>query len=626
VFIACQASAANKYYASAAGSDGNACSISLPCRQVNKLISVASSGDTLLLNGGDSFNSFIVSKSNLWIGSYGTGQPIITGFIALSGWTLLGGGIYQTACAGCSVNTNLLLMNGVQQPLARWPNTGYRTYTSFSGTTSITDPTLTNTPNWTGGYVAIRNNRFTLSTNLITNHSTTVITYTAATSQTGNNNYGYFIIKDSLALDTLGEWWYSPSTGNMKMYFGAANPASYTVQTTTVDTLITVVNNLRNITFSNLDLEGAGVYGYYIGKDTNVVVKNNTIRYSGGIGYWSQQGDSCQLINSIIQYCNSVGVGDDASGKSGYYGTDTISNIALIPGQAFLLQGHNWMGAFLNDSFNIIEYSRIHNTGGNGINIYDAKSCNNNAADSSNLVVDDGGPIYCLGYTDTTVVKRIYQNVVGDGVGAPAGTNTAIGFSNGIYVDQNNANVYVDSNTVYNCSNAGIYFHDSRNSYILGNTVYNCKYQLLFQGDQPTQPIVRMTVKKNVFGISKTTQDVIHFDAFNGLRFNNSFGTLDSNYYGLTPSSATCFYSGLSQTYSQWHDSTSDSHGTLLPSPTLFQYNNTQSPIPLSLTKNYYDALNKSYYISTVVPAFGSLFLVPGSFINYTPGVKWILH
>lgn len=617
-----KASATNYAISSSVGSDGGGCSLAAPCQTIAKANTLGIAGDSIFFKGADTWSETLRPRTGVYYGTYGTGKAIITGFTTLSGWSSLGSGIYQAACSGCNVNTNILLMDGIQQPIARFPNTGYRTYSSFSTNVSITDPSLTGTPNWTGGYVVIRNNQYTLSTNLITNHTTNTITYTAATSQNGSSGFGYFIINDSLALDALGEWIYSAS-GNIKMYFGGNTPSTYTVKTTAIDTLINIPTNLKNITINNFDLEGAGIYGIYIEKDTNVNITNCTIKYSGASAVLNNQGYACRVSNCYIQYANDIGLYAAGNSVLPYFGYDTVMNSGTMPGQGRGLQGNNYKGIFSAGLKGIVEYCKVDTSGYDGIHGYNDSSINHNSVDYFCYILDDGGGIYHLGFTDTTLVHNIDSNVVTNGIGASAGSNTATTFANGVYVDTKNFGVRVRGNSIYNCSNAGIYFHNSKNSSALYNTIYACgKYQLYMQGDDATRPINNMTIKNNIYGLSLSTQLLVRFAAFNSVRYNNSYGVSDSNYYSWAPSITTPFNAGLGQTYSQWKDSTADSHATLLPASLLFQYNSTNANSPASLSNNYIDARNVKYYLNILIPPLSALMLFQGSYFVIPRGVR----
>ena len=127
---------ATTYYFSATGNDANnGTSASTPWKTLNKLNSVFSSlnpGDNVLFNRGDVFYGKItISKSGtaasrFTIGAYGTGaQPIITGFTTVSAWTNLGDNIWESTTAISTLPTcNVVLINGVNTAMGRYPNTG----------------------------------------------------------------------------------------------------------------------------------------------------------------------------------------------------------------------------------------------------------------------------------------------------------------------------------------------------------------------------------------------------------------------------------------------------------------------------------------------------------------------
>jgi len=172
--IACsllsQAHASNYYFSVVSGDDSlspaQAQNPNTPWKSIDKLNSFFSNlqpGDSVLFKRGDVFyGSITVTKSGtgmspIILGAYGTGgRPVINGLTTLSSWTPVSSGIYQSLCTSCSVNVNLVVVNGSQQPLGRSPNTGYLTYQSHSGNTSITDNNLSGTPNWTGAEVVIK--------------------------------------------------------------------------------------------------------------------------------------------------------------------------------------------------------------------------------------------------------------------------------------------------------------------------------------------------------------------------------------------------------------------------------------------------------------------------------------
>lgn len=623
------------YYFSASGSDANSCTLASPCQTITKLNSLSSDTTaSFYLNRGDSFFGGISNFAGHRLDAYGSGsRPIVTGFITLSSWSVVSGNVYQAACSGCNVNTNLVLVNGVQQQMGRTPNTGYYTYQSHSGQTTITSSSLTGTPNYSGGQVVIRSCNACLATNNITSQSGSTLTYTSAAGQTPTDNFGLFIINDSLTLDTAYEWYYSPGLAQMKMYF-PSGPSGITVQTTAVDTLLYIASGEKNDTITNIDFEGAGICGICMSTDTGILIRNVKIRYSGGLGHYAVRAVNSRIDSSHISYCNDQGILIDSASVNHYIGYDTARTAGYIVGQARTLQGDDYRGITNKSHLGVIEYNRVDSTGYDGIMGYQYSSIYKNYVNKFCFVMDDGGGIYSLGYkigADTARLQYIRGNVLANGIGASAGTNNlTFKPAYGVYTDNNNVNVIVDSNTIDSMAHSGIFNHNSRLIVTRNNTVYaSAVAALQVQGDDATKPVRQNTTKKNYFGINQSNQQTIRFVSFNNIQFTATYGTLDSNYYFYSNLNATPFlsYPSTFMAIKQWQDSTGETHPTIFVAPTLFQYNSGLSSVPLALSgKNYWDALYKSYYNSATLPPLGSLMLFPGSFTVYPWGTRFSLH
>lgn len=140
LFICGIANATNYYFSSVSGDDSRtsaqAQNPATPWKTLTKLNSFFSSlaaGDSALLKRGETFYGGItVSKSGavgraICIGSYGTGaKPIITGFTTVVGWTNLGSNIWEsTSTVSTLSSVNMVVVNGANTAMGRYPNTGY---------------------------------------------------------------------------------------------------------------------------------------------------------------------------------------------------------------------------------------------------------------------------------------------------------------------------------------------------------------------------------------------------------------------------------------------------------------------------------------------------------------------
>src|SRR6185312_12668515 len=177
---------ARNYYISNSGNDANSgTDPSAPCQTLNKVNLFKSfvPGDNILFNRGDTFyGSITISNSGtsgnpITFGAYGSGaNPIITGFTNVTSWTNLGGNIWESTNEVSTLSyTNMVVINGANTPMGRYPNAGYLTYQSHSGFTSITSSSLTGTPNWTGAGIVIKRNRCTIRIDTVTSQSGSTI-------------------------------------------------------------------------------------------------------------------------------------------------------------------------------------------------------------------------------------------------------------------------------------------------------------------------------------------------------------------------------------------------------------------------------------------------------------------
>ena len=141
LFAASTLASATNYYVSSAGNDSSdGLTESTPWKTIAKVNSVFAglkAGDRVLFRCGDVFYGTVnISRSGIsgfpiTIGSYGTGgKPVITGFTSPVSWTNTGGGIYSTPLS-CESAPEMLIIDGVQYGMGRYPNNDYLKYESF---------------------------------------------------------------------------------------------------------------------------------------------------------------------------------------------------------------------------------------------------------------------------------------------------------------------------------------------------------------------------------------------------------------------------------------------------------------------------------------------------------------
>jgi hypothetical protein len=244
-----KAEAKNYYLSSSTGDDTRtaieAQNPSTPWKTLDKInYQQAIAGDTVLFKRGDTFYGYIQAErpgtaaNPIVFGAYGTGaNPIVTGFTTVTAWTNLGGNIWEStnALPGNGEKRNMVLINGVNTPMGRFPNTGYLPIQSHVGSTSVTNSTLNSaTTNWTGAEMVIKTTNFTIDRTSITGHSGGTLTHSGGLSSQPIDGFGFFLQDDSRTLDTQNEWYYNGTTKKIRVY-STSQPTD--VKVATVDKL-----------------------------------------------------------------------------------------------------------------------------------------------------------------------------------------------------------------------------------------------------------------------------------------------------------------------------------------------------------------------------------------------------
>ncbi|MEP6927812.1 MAG: PKD domain-containing protein, partial [Ginsengibacter sp.] len=632
---------ATTYYFSASGNDGNSgTSSSSPWQTLGKLNSVFSSlspGDNVLLNRGDVFyGSITISRSGssgspITIGAYGSGaNPIISGFTSVNSWANLGNNIWESSSAVSSLlAANIVVINGVNTAMGRYPNSGYLTYESHVGTTSITSSSLSGSPNWIGAEAVIRKERYVIDRAPVTSQSGGTLNYISASTYDGQNNYGFFIQNDSRTLDVQNEWYYNSSTGKLRVY---SNASPSNVQLSTIDVLVNIPNK-NYITFDNISLQGSNKDAFTIQSSSNVTIQNCSIDYSGRDAIWGALNGGAPSSNFVFQNSsinhtnnNAINLENEFSGA--LISHNIISNTGMLTGMGGTGAGN--YGTFIavqTKGINTtIEYNEVGNTGYIGITFANSNVLvRNNFLNGFCLLKLDGAGIYdYFEYGNIPTGQKITNNIVINGIGDNAGTPaTGNPIAHGIYLDEGSTNVEVAGNSVANCSHTGLYIHNSNNLNVHDNTSFNNgNQQTLFASFSGSNPIRNVTFKSNILVSKVSSQIVGSFQT--AVDDIGSFGTFDYNYWARpiddnvtfenTTNSYTVF---ANRTLAQWKSYIGqDANSAKSPkaisdvNDLRFEYNATSSSKTISLDANYIDVKNVSYNGSITLAPYTSAVLI----------------
>ena len=621
------AQATNYYFSTSLGSDdrapGQAQNPSTPWKTLGKLNAYFSNlqpGDRVLLKRGEIYyGSIIVNSSGtpgspIVIGAYGSGsKPVITSLVSLSGWTANQNytGVYESSAnPALSSNVNIVLLNGAEQQLGRYPNSdaankGYLTINSHSGKASITGNDLPSSLNWTGAELVLRTRRWILDRDAITSQSGNTLFYNASSRYEPNDNYGYFIQNDIKTLDKPGEWYYNPSAKKLSVFLGRNAASSYVIQAATIDNLVSSVG-FSDVAFDNIIFKGANLNGFNIKGGSNIKITNCDILFSGFDGVKAANHKNLDIENCTVSNSNNIAIDFGFNGSNNAtVRNNTITNTSVFAGMGGNGDGKG-MAVLSNGNGSTFEYNTIKNTGWAGISFNgDNVTVKNNFIDSFCLIKDDAGGIYT--YTgasnNSKSGRKIIGNIVLYGTGAPEGVNDGKPLGEGIYMDNNSADVEIRDNTVANCSNQGIFIQSSHEITIVNNTIFNCGKKQLSIVEQANHPQVRnCTIANNIFFSAQASQGL------SSVKSNaddiNLFGKFDNNYYYKPFNNQMQSQPDKMKLYEP------NANIVNFNSQVRFEYNASQQNKTINLDGAYTDVANNSYSNSLVLKPYTSIILL----------------
>jgi parallel beta-helix repeat protein len=532
------------YISTSSGNDSNdGLSPATPWLTITKVNSSMASlvpGSAVKFNKGNTFYGEIIPATSgssglpITFGAYGTGAaPIITGLTTITGWGSEGSGVYSKTIS-CQSNPNLLVINGKEYAMGRYPKAGTNAiYTSHSTNVSITDANLNSAvTNWTGAEVVIRYEEYDLDRCSITNHSSHTLTYTniSGDTETPTDGYYYFIQNDLRTLGTVsgaapvfGEWYYSGT--KLYVYFGV-DPSTYTVQLPTLDRLFYANTSYGYITVDGLSFKGANGEAVYVlgGYET---VKNCSVNFTGRSGIYTNSVYGL-IDNNVINHTNTQGVSNLAVNAT--ITNNTIKNIGTIEGIA--LQGWTTSGIEGSAANVLIQYNKIDSIGANGVHfVGNNTAIRNNVISNFALVMNDKGGINTDGWTPYTG-EVIDGNICFNGIGH-MGLPT-YGYSvSGIYLDSYAGHITVTNNTLFNNSLYGINLQNPNNITMQYNTCYNNGEGSLNITEWSAGTVSNITMLDNILFANFTTSQELYPSllwAARGTTIANVL-TADRNYY-----------------------------------------------------------------------------------------------
>jgi parallel beta-helix repeat protein len=531
----------------------------------------------------------------------------------VTSWVNEGAGLYSYTDASLSSNgLNVVTLNGAVVGKGRYPRIGYLTYTAAASNTSITDPTLPNSPSYVGSQVVIRKSNFITDIQTVTSQSSGVIGYSGG-GYNANAGYGYFFQNMPSLCTQLGDWSYDATNKKLYMFFGSSGPSGYTVKISKIDRNITMTNTSYN-TFQNIDFEGANLQNI-IAQPTNHITFNGcTFKQAGQFAIWYLGGSTDITVNncSFIDMPNNAVKG--VTGANNWTVTNNyFYNTFQIPG--LNMSGDDMGVALYVDGDNtVITDNTIKKTGFHAINFKGNNvDVERNFIDTFCNVKQDGGGIYTYaGSLHTYVTRTIKKNIVLHGLGALAGAlhesyAMTDNKAHAIYLDDFSSEVNVDSNTAAYCGRSGIFVHNSHNINLRYNVLYKNYTGFYFEKGSLSGANVTGVTNANNIVFADAGQYVNDFIVAYGSFTNTQkdsigagIGTFTNNHYASTLATSGVMFASYysTRTFAQWKTTVaSDATAALIQNNnSRFDYNASIETAGPNLTPlSYYDVYNTTY-------------------------------
>ncbi len=549
-----RADAASYYFSASDGDDTRtstqAQSPATPWKTLPKLLAYYSSlapGDNVLFKRGDTFIGTLSTHSGsagspINYGAYGTGaNPVISGFIPLSSWTLSSGNIYYATLD--VPRLQIVTLDNIVKGMGRYPNTGFLQYTASSGNASISGPTVGDLPfDPTGGEAVVKKWRYILDRHTITSRAANTLNISTSAdfgsnkSNVPTNSNGYFIQSHLSTLDQEGEWYYDNAANRFYMHFGRGTPKGGTVQVGSVDSTI-AANGKSYMTFTNLQLTGANVHGINVEYADHVDIKSCTFTKIGGDAIKCLQGGGYITVSGCTMTdCLSGGVSCEVGTNNVTVTNCSISNVHQIAGMG---KSGDGVGTGISLFGNAVTATDnvIRNVGYCGIAFYDGNNVSilRNKIDGYCNVKDDGGGIYSYGLTSQAFTNRIIQNnTILNGIGNLEGIGAYTSYQNygsahAIYLDGHTSQLTVTSNVVAHSAGSGIFLNNNPSNTITNNVVYDCFHGLMMLN--LNGGIRNVTFTGNIIVAKTTGQYVINVETYIAPSDISNFGTFNNNIY-----------------------------------------------------------------------------------------------
>ena len=532
------------YYVASTGSDANdGRSVEKPLKTLAKVSQLAlQPGDVVLFRRGDTFQGTLsISRSGtgskpIRFDAFGSGaKPLLVGSVPVTNWTSLGDNRWQASCSDCGDRLTGLYMNGIPQPLGRYPNADAPNRGSLTVQSHVVTSQLTTqedlTRDWTGAEIVLFPGYWVIDRAAIRQQQGNTLFLDDPSTYPISDGWPCFIQNHPATLDQSGEWSYNSKDRTIQLYSDQVNPTQQRIRATSVDRAIDI-SSASFITIQNLHVAQARVSNLYASNVSNLTLIQDDFSEAGEDGVVIKgTGHTILVDNSSITNCNNNGFYID-SYQDFIFRNSTIRHIGVVAGR-----GKGGDGQYIGFQSHatqqtLIENNTIDSVGYNAITVANNSIVRKNLIANFCLVKSDGGGIYLFNGNLASLHNiRIESNIIQRGIGTYGDlSGKTLSAAHGIFLDDCVENVSILDNTIFNCNGFGILMHAVNHVNALRNTSYdNSLGQLLLYNYKAPCLLRDNTLTRNVLLAKTLAQSVVSYASGNDDLV--KFGLMEHNYY-----------------------------------------------------------------------------------------------
>ena len=530
------------YYVKNAGNDRtNGRSDENAWLTLDKAVSSAKNGDTILLKRNDIFREQVRLPDRVTLKDYGTAEvpPVISGAAVITGWTPATGNpsLYS---APVSNPVSGLFVDGAMMRIARYPNSGWLRTTSNNNTSTVVScDALTSHPSnandyWAGCRMRWRHWSWYFDSRVITAYSSdgtlTLAGHPANDAGNGEDGWGFYIDGKLSECDTAGEWFYDPDAG--KVYL--VPPAGLDIS----KALVEGITASNGVSASGSTVEG--IWFRHFASTGLELTRSSTVtncRFSGIGGdsggaalsvTWDASGIAVR--NCTFENCLNLAVSwvqNPAYREPSFIANNSFRNIGSFPGYGGSGPWHA-AGIIINAARNIhIQYNTFDTIGYAAV-IFGSPGnfAEYNIIRNAMRTLNDGAGIYTN--CDSSTIRH---NIITGGSGGWESTGWEVRLAHGIWPEflEHFKDNIIDSNTCADNNGNGIFLPNNFHSMVRGNVCYGNlgEAQLHIEGGFYTGdnlPMNNMISGNYLYTLNKDGMALTYRPEYD-------YGTISGNYY-----------------------------------------------------------------------------------------------